>query len=692
PLSWVRSLGFDALLLSRSLDAEILRAAALHDLRLIAPPPTAPDPSLAPLLHPIIHWYHGTSLDRSQLEYVEQRSDVLRQWPRAWQRPTMAAPAESVQRYAEFLNALVYDIPTPHRGLWPDEEIELLHQQSDLAANRDLVFGVPTMPTERFVAQNISIAKRIGSPPPNQHGWHSLWIQTMRAVSLSPRAILFRSTAPLHSGDAADHQRAEALAYVNGFLSLIGPLVVGGRELPVRIASAKGDANPASIPYSIQGVRRGRHQLLIAAAAQHSGAMPTAGNGKELTIPLTDASNATFAWRITQFVAQRLEIDRRSGVPTVSVLSPDFVEFIVLSDDVSLGGKIAGAAATIAPRAAHARWTLVDQSLRDVRDDWRLIDAARLVPRGSVPVHRLSMAANTLSDAAPVYLGGNVSDALTMARRSDAWVQSLRRQLHEQLLPNDADVISFPPLQTPGGINLSAAWYPLLHATRVRGSGGQIFDSDKHWQVSRLPIRHVTPPDAAQASPTGSNLHGHEEHWVFQRRLEDYAVSDIEIVHGISAPRFASGTEVSASPEDRGFRAGTSTQSPRVLRASVRSKTGYRLPGGYAGTALRLSSPAMRFSADTPLRIELQIKTVGFHGPHQGVLIYDSVGGQELGVRVRGDGIWQTVRLYRQTLQNADVSVMFEFMGDGEAMIDDVKITHWKTPRRTAKSSDAVTR
>ena len=58
--------------------------------------------------------------------------------------------------------------------------------------------------------------------------------------------------------------------------------------------------------------------------------------------------------------------------------------------------------------------------------------------------------------------------------------------------------------------------------------------------------------------------------------------------------------------------------------------------------------------------------------------MYDSIGGQPMGVLIRGQADWKTVRLYRQATQETEVHVMFELIGDGEATIDEVELRVWE--------------
>ena len=82
---------------------------------------------------------------------------------------------------------------------------------------------------------------------------------------------------------------------------------------------------------------------------------------------------------------------------------------------------------------------------------------------------------------------------------------------------------------------------------------------------------------------------------------------------------------------DRGTFQGTG-----ALRARVPARAEDALPGGYEGTAIQIRSPSVRVSRGTPIRIDVMVRTLGFGRPHQGVLVYDTIGGQELGVLIRG--------------------------------------------------------
>ena len=49
-----------------------------------------------------------------------------------------------------------------------------------------------------------------------------------------------------------------------------------------------------------------------------------------------------------------------------------------------------------------------------------------------------------------------------------------------------------------------------------------------------------------------------------------------------------------------------------------------------------------------------------------------------MGVLIRGQADWATVRLYRQATEETEVHVMFELIGGGEATIDEVELRVWE--------------
>ncbi len=620
PLAWVRSLGFDAVLIRGPLDASILREAISARMMIYSPPPSAPDPKLQPLLEPVAGWYLGAgeALDARHIDDTALTSRRLRSWPSRWQRPLVAAPAEKWRGYAALVDAIIDDLPTRSRGITGREEVSQMRATRRQVGGRvESAVGIASQPTETMIRQSESIADLIGAPRPMNFRWHSMWLQTMRSLETTPSAILFRSSRSLASGSELASQRSMALSYVNRTVAMIAPWVSG---------ATPSSAPPlVGAPYRCTRLSSETTDLLILTSVATRGSEVLAGDGEVVDILLSPAEASKTVWRLTHFSAERLTPELTPTGARVQIVSPDVAEIIVLSSDPSVGGRISQAATRFARQAGLDRWQLASDLVRLTRQNWITASAARATNRAA-PINLQVVAERTLADAEPLYRAGDIDASLRMARRADAWALRSEWLLAEALMPDWPNPTSSPPMDC-GAAEIQTAWHPLM--------------SDRGWGTNRL----------ASGALDSRELIGL---WKFGNRMPDRAESEISF-------------------------AGRDTfQGAGALRARVTSIVDDALPGGYGGTVIQVRSPAVRVEAGTAIRIDVMVRTLGFGQPHQGVLVYDTIGGQEMGVLVRGRADWTPVRLYRQSLVEGEINVMFELIGAGEAMIDEVQLRLWE--------------
>lgn len=622
PLAWVRSLGFDAVLLAGPPDAEILGEAIRSRMLLYAPPPSAPDPSIQPLLEPVVAWYVGSKevLDNREVEQTEMACRRLRSWPSPWQRPLVGAPSESWREYANTLDGVLHDLPPRHRGIGGNEEVsQMITTRRRIGDRVACGVGIVSMPPETMLRQTESIADAIGAPRPESYRWHAMWLQAMRSLEATPQAILFRSTRPLSSGQPIDSQRAMALSYVNRMIAMIAPWVASATPaMPPRVVGA---------PYRCTRLTLGTTELLILTSLSTRGSEVLAGDGSTAEIQLTPADAAKTVWRMTHFSAERVSPEVTPAGPRLPIVSPDAVELIVLSSDPTVGGNLAASAQRFARQAGLDRWQLVNDSVARNRANWILATSTRAANQ-QTPSNLVEIASRTLAEAEPLYRAGDVDASLRMARRADAWVMRSQWQLAEALMPNWPRPTSSPPIDL-GAADLQSVWRPLM--------------DDQGWGINRMTSGSLDSPELLD-----------NRRWTIGRRMASQADSHVEHI-------------------TRG-----TFQGPGALRASVVPIADDPLQGGYEGTVIQIRSPAVRVQPATAIRIDTVVKTIGFGGPHQGLLVYDSIGGQEMGVLVRGQPDWTPVRLYRQTQDETEVHVMFELIGAGEATIDEVELRLWQ--------------
>lgn len=59
----------------------------------------------------------------------------------------------------------------------------------------------------------------------------------------------------------------------------------------------------------------------------------------------------------------------------------------------------------------------------------------------------------------------------------------------------------------------------------------------------------------------------------------------------------------------------------------------------------------------------------------EGLLVFDSIGGSELGDRIRLTQGWHEFTLYRAVPQSGELAVTFALTGLGEASLDDLSVS-----------------
>jgi hypothetical protein len=623
-LDWLRTLGFDAILIKQPVDERILREAMLARIKIFAPPPASPDMALESLLEPLAGYYLGTSLNESAIESTSLTVERLRKLPTRWQRPIMLSPAESWRDYAAMSDSIVHDLPSSVRGLAADEEIAVIADRSyRMSRQLPVAIGIQSDPPAPLIEQLEAISGSIGAPRGVDVPWHAMQLQVVRSLQSAPRAILFRSNRSLTSGLPEDQRRSIALSYVNRYLEVVGPVVAG---------SSSADSIPCSGGrYRCSRLQfPGGHLLIASSYAQHR-ELVLAGDGDTMTIELPPGDAVKLAWRLTHFSAERIDIKATSKGPQLEIISPDTVETIIVSNDAQMGGRIAGIVKRVSQQAAMDRWQLTRESLDQLTVDWQASTASQIISASRASIDLLNAAERTLREAEPSFRSGDASTAIRMARRADAWQLRSRWNLHAALSPNGqlSSTTSTPPLLSTGGIAIQMLWWPLM--------------DDAGWGNNRMlggSLDH-----ANMLGPAG---------WTLGRRREEESVAEIKI------------------------ESGRQVEGAGCMIANVASPSNGPLPGGYAGTSVQLRSPAVRFAAGTAIRIDAKIRTLGFGGPDQGVLVYDTVAGPELGVLVRAMPSWQSVRIYRQCINEGEVQALFELIGAGEVMIDDVQLRAWE--------------
>ncbi|MEM6469585.1 MAG: hypothetical protein AAF802_08425 [Planctomycetota bacterium] len=626
PLTWVRSLGFDAVLLSSPPSDEILREAIRTDMLIYAPPPTAPDPNLSTVLDPVAAWYlgGGVALDQDRQKQTARTVERLKHFPEIWSRPIVIAPVESWTQYAELSHGQVWDAPLRSRGVTAAEQSELFESRRRRIGERTrIAVAVHSSPPPELDAMNLLSQTRLGLLGPSTFRWHGLLVQTLNCLEQTPRAVLFRSADSLVSGSPIAQQRSMALSFINRLLSAISPWTVQ--------ATAVGTIPVEGADYRCAVLENEGDHILLLTSRNRLRDQVLAGDGEAAQLVLPVQFRGQTIWRLTGFRAERVDTDDSPRGLRVTVVSPDVAEIFVASRDASLGTRLDRSAARFISKASSDRWQLALEHSQQIQSEWSHASISGATDE-IAPIGLLNAADRTLADAESLFRAGAWAETLRSAKRADAWVARTAMQLSQALQPKFPSGLpirycSCPPLDQ-GHTMLQAAWRPMM--------------SQEGWSDNLIASGGLDNPNVLLDSG-----------WRFATRQVFRSESDARWI-------------------GRGYFSGRG-----AVRLSVASTTDEPLEGGYEGTVAVFSSPPVKLDGKATVRIDAMIKTMGFEGADQGVLVYDSVGGQAMGLLVRGVSEWTPVRLYREVDGSESVQVFFELIGDGEADIDEVTVRQW---------------
>ncbi|MGL6076708.1 MAG: hypothetical protein ACRC8S_21340 [Fimbriiglobus sp.] len=113
------------------------------------------------------------------------------------------------------------------------------------------------------------------------------------------------------------------------------------------------------------------------------------------------------------------------------------------------------------------------------------------------------------------------------------------------------------------------------------------------------------------------------------------------------------------TPKRRKEKDGKDAEPPQALERAV----------------ISVDSPAADFTPGSLVRVSFWAKVPDFiQGNADGLIVFDSSGGEPLGMRIRHQPYWRQFKLYRRVPPSGKVAMTFALTGIGSSYIDDVKI------------------
>jgi hypothetical protein len=331
--------------------------------------------------------------------------------------------------------------------------------------------------------------------------------------------------------------------------------------------------------------------------------------------------------------------------------------------------------------------------------DVRSLEAKRVAGGMKITVPEFGMTTAVLLTADVNTVDGGVIGRLQQtARRTsrlagqyayDLGVETLRKveTVNQQLEQSGQAVPGAPRLLEESRRRLEAA-----RAAWTRGSPADhriaYLEAQRGLRPLRLLMRAhwdraVALLDSPVASPYATSYYALPRHWRFMQDIRNAQVGPSALPHGDfelmsgQAPEAWSVQEVKLDEVE--FDVARVTNNPKegkqCLRLEVKPRNEKAPPAALERTFLAVHSPQFRLPPGSLVQISGWIRVPKpIEASVDGVLFYDSIGGEPLAVRLTQKTAWRQFKLYRQVPANGVVSVTMALTGVGTAFFDDVRI------------------
>ena len=624
PFAWLKALGFNAVKLNASPSADQLAEAQRLGLWLVAPPPYGNDAAGQESFAPVIVWSLGTRLTDRDLAGTKDLAAEIRRFEPDQQRPLMAGVDAGLAEMSRIAPLVLLE----RNSLGTSQELAGLRQWL-LARPRLARPGTPflaTVPSQRpqklteqliLLSQGAAIADDVD---PEQ-----LRLAAYAAIAAGARGLVFPSHAPLASDNGEAGQRADALKLLNLELRLLEPWIAAG-SLAEELA-----AGDASVQVSVLATERSR--LLV--VTQHAPAQqlvlgPPPRSRLQVTVP--GASISDQAYRLSPAGVKQIRLTHTSGGANLVLDDAGWATAVVITQDPLAIHHLGRTLAEIRPEAARLRHSLavrrlgqtleIDAELRDP-----LAPQAQFVSHSQTPTLALRESQAHLDQAGKLLASGDYENLhLALGRTEDALAKARRAYWEETAAP-------FP----------SPAASPCL---------AQFTALPLHWQVAQR----------MQQGGFGANRQ---------------AAGDMESLDNM----ITAGWKQQRQPPPGGkCDVSLSLQNPHAGRSALRLTSWIddprQAPQAIEQPLIWITSSPVPVRQGQIVRIHAWVNVPRpIAGSADGLVVFDSAGGPDLGDRIRLTQGWRELTLYRAVPANGELNVTFALTGVGEAWVDDLAVS-----------------
>ncbi len=617
PLDWLKSLGFNIVKLSASPSDQELREAQRLGLWLVAPPPYGDNAARRDGFGQVVGWSLGSRLTGRDVAGTQQLVDEVRRFEPDQLRLLVAGVDSGLGELSRIAPLVQID----RNPLGTSQE--LAGQRQWLLVRPRLARpGTPfwaTVATERpeKLSEQLVLFSR-GAALSEDVDPEQLRLAAYSALAAGARGLVFSSNSPLAIDTGPASLRTDAIKLLNLELRMLEPWIAAG-TFAEELAAGDG-----SVQASVLTTDRSRLLLITQhAPAQQFVLGPPPRSSLQVTVPGVSISDR--AYRVSAAGVKQLRIAHSGNGATISIDDAGLATAVVLTQD---------------PLAVHH----LGRTLAEIQQE-----AGRL--RYDVAVRRLVQTIEI--DRELNALERPLAAAATWLREAQTRLDQARGQLDT----NDFE-------------NLHVSVTQAEHALAKTRRG--------HWEQTAAAF-----PSPA-ASPCLAQFTTLPLHWEVARRMQqssfgpnEQAAGDVESLDAM----LQSGWKQERQPPP-GVKCDVSLslQNPRSGRSALRMQAWI----DDAKTAPQVMEEPIVWIKSSPVPVR-QGQIVRVHcwvnvprplgGSLDGLVVFDSLGGPELGDRVRGTQGWRELTLYRSIGQTGELTVTFALTGLGEASLDDLAIS-----------------
>ena len=324
-LRWLKSVGFNAVLLDGQVTEAMNTEARELDLWLLAPPPQLYGERIEPATSSrVAVWWLGDDLAHADFPRVSALASRVR-LDDPHRRAIGVGPRESVWQYSRLADILMFRFP----GLGGDHELSQLCKWIENRQSQDFRRGVtfvemPTGFAPEITRQLEQVGMEDAAAAPLSP--EQVRVMAFRAVATGIRGLCFRSNSRLDETTSAATARAASVEWIQSELQIIDPWLAAGG-----VGEKSYMANDG---YEIRSLKTDRSALLFLFTHRSLQQHVVGGLGESQRIlAVPPQMGAPMAHQITSDGLRRIRVERRAGSREIVLPTDSHVALVVLTED-----------------------------------------------------------------------------------------------------------------------------------------------------------------------------------------------------------------------------------------------------------------------------------------------------------------------------------------------------------------------